>query len=535
VTKTTLFDNTDMMMVMASRPLPPKKLRWDGKELVWDSPKHNAEIRGYVVYGAKSSGGPYQPLTRGPIAKTRRPSSPDMRYYVVTSVEQCGEESPYSAEIAVGGAPLKLFVEAEQLTMESPVVERRAPGSSSSHFVAQDPYMRQKLKRDGGLTWKIERAPGSPMTFWARVRSVRKGKSGTAEVMLGGKSLGRVTASAGTWTWERLRRKVSVAASKHGPASVTLVPKDAAFAVDMLALFSDPKDKPAGHGNADQASPASPKDLRAEVVGDREIFLYWTASAERDLSHYNVYASIDGKVAAKQRHLVGSPHQPKLVDWGLKTGATYSYLVTAVDRAGNESKPGASASASTPKRDETVIRLEAESAQRSETGKGPSGMFAAKDERCSGGGFVGCRVPGDKKTKFADRFKLPSKKTNLSWRIRVDKPGEYMVWLRLRSHKRAAMFQFTLDRGKPIRQSIRFGWWDARTQNLIWGDLSRAYCWFWTDVPKYRHADTRAVRVKLSQGEHTFEVGAIRPGVDVDAVVLTSDFSWIPKGTINYF
>ena len=47
--------------------------------------------------------------------------------------------------------------------------------------------------------------------------------------------------------------------------------------------------------------------------------------------------------------------------------------------------------------------------------------------------------------------------------------------------------------------------------------------------------DPRQLRITLSAGEHALKISNIRAGLDVDAVVLTSDFSWIPDGSINYY
>jgi hypothetical protein len=70
----------------------------------------------------------------------------------------------------------------------------------------------------------------------------------------------------------------------------------------------------------------------------------------------------------------------------------------------------------------------------------------------------------------------------------------------------------------------------------MWGKVEQAYCWFWTQVPLgWTQLDPRALRVTLPAGEHDFTLSNITPGLDVDEVVLTTDFAWIPEGTINYF
>jgi len=69
----------------------------------------------------------------------------------------------------------------------------------------------------------------------------------------------------------------------------------------------------------------------------------------------------------------------------------------------------------------------------------------------------------------------------------------------------------------------------------MWGKTEQAYRWFWTQVPLYRQLDPRALRVTIPAGDHDFTFANISPGLDVDEVVLTTDFAWIPAGTVNYF
>ena len=45
----------------------------------------------------------------------------------------------------------------------------------------------------------------------------------------------------------------------------------------------------------------------------------------------------------------------------------------------------------------------------------------------------------------------------------------------------------------------------------------------------------RPVRLELSQGEHLIKLGGIPSGLDVDAIVLTSEYAWIPEGSVNYY
>ena len=82
---------------------------------------------------------------------------------------------------------------------------------------------------------------------------------------------------------------------------------------------------------------------------------------------------------------------------------------------------------------------------------------------------------------------------------------------------------------------MKVGWYDARAEQSMWGKIEQAYCWFWTQLPMDRQLDPRALRVTIPAGEHEWTLSNITPGLDVDEVVLTTDFSWIPEGTVDYF
>ncbi|MBT3377384.1 MAG: fibronectin type III domain-containing protein [Lentisphaerae bacterium] len=547
VTKTTMFDNTDMMLMIAHRPSPPANLRAVDKELTWEAPEYHSEVKGYLVHGATQSGGPYRQLTGKPVTTTtwRVPdNAPQPQHYVITAIEHSGLASPYSEEVEVGvegHAPLRLFAQAELLTMESPVVERRDVSAANWHYVAQDSYVRSKRKQDGKLIWRCSvprRLDGRPLTLWVRARSESDSKQGLATARCPGAPEATLVAAGRAWQWVRANTQAGrplPVGVKAGLADVTIVPVVNAFAIDMLALTSDPNDRPRGAGNADGAPPDTPAGLSAAPAGAHEVFLQWMANPEFGVSHYNVYASANAQVVPSQRMLVGSPHEPRFVDWGLKPDTRYSYIVTAVDHAGNESAASKPVLVASAHKATDLVVLEAEAAERQEIGEGESVAFLGEDESCSGGEFAGMRLPGDSKTPVPERVKLRAKATSLAWRVQVRRPGKYVVWLRVRSRTKEVRPTISVDGEKVAEPRLFFGWYDARATGMMWGDAKKAYRWCWTQVPNYRTTDARPVRLDLSQGEHVVTLGGIRSGWDVDAVVLTNDYSWIPEGSVNYY
>ncbi|MBC8162195.1 MAG: hypothetical protein H7Z42_13370, partial [Roseiflexaceae bacterium] len=94
----------------------------------------------------------------------------------------------------------------------------------------------------------------------------------------------------------------------------------------------------------DTTAPAAPTELTA--TNSSGIVLAWNNSAEPDLVGYNVYRSQAGGSPAKiNSELVGVA---AYTDGTTAAATAYTYYVTALDSAGNESQPSATASATTP-------------------------------------------------------------------------------------------------------------------------------------------------------------------------------------------
>jgi hypothetical protein len=109
----------------------------------------------------------------------------------------------------------------------------------------------------------------------------------------------------------------------------------------------------------DTFPPAPPQGLVAVVVpaaGQTPAHLEfsWAISPEPDVAGYNIYRSEPGGAAPQRlnRELLLTP---AFRDMSAVPGRDYSYLVTAVDRAGNESQPSAAVSASLPAESERAI------------------------------------------------------------------------------------------------------------------------------------------------------------------------------------
>lgn len=86
----------------------------------------------------------------------------------------------------------------------------------------------------------------------------------------------------------------------------------------------------------DTFPPAAPKELTGLYTGQR-VELVWIANSEPDLGGYNLYRrEAAGTFRKLNSDLVGTPVYQ---DSSVVSGQSYTYRVTAVDLAGNESSP----------------------------------------------------------------------------------------------------------------------------------------------------------------------------------------------------
>ena len=95
---------------------------------------------------------------------------------------------------------------------------------------------------------------------------------------------------------------------------------------------------------ADTTAPDAVTGLAAEAA-DSSVTLTWAASGASDLAGYNVYRSTGETVALTGANLITTATGTTYTDRTAANGPTYRYVVTAVDRAGNESPASSSVTA----------------------------------------------------------------------------------------------------------------------------------------------------------------------------------------------
>lgn len=95
---------------------------------------------------------------------------------------------------------------------------------------------------------------------------------------------------------------------------------------------------------ADTEAPTAPSSLTAAAASSSQINLSWGPSADNvGVDYYNIYRK-DGR---KGPSVVATVTTTSFGDTNLRAGKTYSYYVTAVDAAGNESKATSTVDATT--------------------------------------------------------------------------------------------------------------------------------------------------------------------------------------------
>jgi fibronectin type 3 domain-containing protein len=95
----------------------------------------------------------------------------------------------------------------------------------------------------------------------------------------------------------------------------------------------------------DIIAPAAPSGVAA-LGGPDGVEVSWSPSTEPDLVTYRVYREAPG--GPRERVGEVAPPETSLRDATAAPGARYNYTVTAIDRAGNESKPSGPAPGGRP-------------------------------------------------------------------------------------------------------------------------------------------------------------------------------------------
>ncbi len=97
--------------------------------------------------------------------------------------------------------------------------------------------------------------------------------------------------------------------------------------------------RPANLKGWDRDPPSPPMGLQVAKMAKGLVRLSWKPSYSTDIRFYHVYCRSGGRPEAKQSNRIATVRgRLDYIDWGAPDGAAVQYVVTAVDRQGNESE-----------------------------------------------------------------------------------------------------------------------------------------------------------------------------------------------------
>jgi hypothetical protein len=265
--------------------------------------------------------------------------------------------------------------------------------------------------------WILAFEKGTQVAYRAGGTEVATGRLTTS--VRGGWHHVVLTASAGSTAWYLDGMPIITAGPPAGAAAAALpwhvmgngsvTTQRTLGRADEIAIYERPLDATevqthflAGRGAADTTAPAAPAGLTAPGALER-VVLDWADSSEGDLDGYDVYraTAATGPFTRVGSRLTTS----RLVDAGLSGGATYHYVVRAVDTAGNASAASAPASARGETRAEVLgrysphLRYEAQETYFADSAAEITDNFVAGSRtntlRTSGGTVLAAADPAD--------------------------------------------------------------------------------------------------------------------------------------------
>lgn len=480
------FLTTYSQVFMSVNHLPdaPRAPSVKGRTLNWTPGERHREMKGYFVYRAEQSGGPYELQNAEPLKESQCALKGADGFYVVTAVEASGLESLPSPEVCAAAqwpGRVRLLMEAEQRAGSGPV----RPWLDGWGAVGMYAAGLREEEKTGAFLVRTEVPRDGSYRVLARSKGEGTLAAGRgAAVTIAGKD-------AGVWQWRELGKVALEKGEREFEVRLT-----GQTWVDQILLTDEGGFMPDGPVRLDATAPAGAAGLQAVALDPFTVRLDWQPSGSADVAYYNVYCGADVGFAPSQARLIGSPAELALVDWGLKDGTTYHYKVTAVDRAGNESAP-VSVQATTGNAKLVRNVVEAESGQIS------GGARVVDTPQAENGKAV--RFPdGDEAGRLILSFKVP-----------VD--GEYAIWAHGYAHDGAAdPLDYTLDQQKTCRWKLRvatrnWGW------DFIGGDAQKG------------QINANPQLYQLKKGSHSITISS-KNGYGIDRIVVTNDPTWEKAG-----
>ena len=514
----TMLGDFDFYNVVSRLPHPPQQVACtvEGRKvhLKWSPPKYHKETKGYFVYRSPESGGDYRQVNTEPVTETafadELPDGMSHAFYVVSAIEHCGLEGRFSKEVCASAdrswqGPVRRYLEIEESTPTQPLMEFFDPDASCMYVMRMD-------RADGGkATMPIDMPSAGKYAVWLRARSMQD--AGQVTLLHKGARLTHRCIAAGRYTWFKL----GLLDLPKGRSRLHFDVKGKRLRLDALFVTNDLEAQPRDRLLWDDTAPAKPQGLQADRAGKSHIKLTWDPVEDKDIAHYNLYASRTPNFNVSQERLIASPLDPKYTDWGLRQSATYYYAVCAVDRRGNMSAPSEKIAVPTDKANGPVLIRQPVGEPRADLP--PESSKTRKSLEAMGA--------------FAEKAYRLTKAVPLEVHFNVPSDGEYVVWAKygLAKKKGRTAIRVVMGKERALLGSALYLIGSGHSRDF--SDKASVFVWEagQTGIGRYNHTKTfplKKGRVGItlqSDGDSELEVAE---------VILTTDLGFQPKGIHCY-
>ncbi len=253
----------------------------------------------------------------------------------------------------------------------------------------------------------------------------------------------------------------------------------------------------------DGIPPKPPTGVRC-TAGDQSVDLDWLDNTEADLAGYNVYRSTtSGSDYSKINTtlIIDSSY----LETTVANGTTYYYVVTAQDKAANDSYPSSEQSA-TPHSD-LVLYLEVED------GSGITGSWTiGNDATASNGHYL--------VWTGSDSTAAPPASEHITYAFTAPVTDLYKVYLRVITNNSSSddSCWIKID-DADINQSVQI----TRADDWVkFNSMCHVTSWTWDQVHNEEVSGNPAVEFYLSSGIHTLRIGYRENGTKMDRIFITN-------------
>jgi len=358
-----MFGNGDYFLCLMRTPDAPRNLvaTRDGAATVlrWEKPERCLETRGYNIYAATQSGGPFRRVNPQPVADAgcTVQIGDGESFFLVAAEEYSGLEGYFSNEATTGnGGRLVRHYEAEEFAKTLPMREHVDGAASGCRTIMIAKVIEGEA--EGTISIKPAIKQSGDHVLWIRAGNSSTG-SGQLAVATKAGPAGVVKIVSKDLRWLRSETRIRLA-----PEDVlTMTSADDGLAVDKVILTNDEGYSPSGCDDRKGPLPAV-AGLKVTQVGTSAVELSWQPCTAPDLYLYSVYVSEKPDFAPGNETILCTTEKTTALDWGIKPGTKYHYKVTAIDKRWNESPP-AQVEAETRPIDVVTIEIPATQAQLS--------------------------------------------------------------------------------------------------------------------------------------------------------------------------